>query len=186
MYFLTLLKALATLLVMHSHCDELLPIPALATGGSIEDSFFFAVSGFALYYSVDKEAGDYFKKRVLRVYPAIVIGTLIVMMVMSGVPDFKMICKFNDFTLFGAVKTFLFPTNYHFISAILVLYIIYFVCLHNRGGTEKSDLDRGNESFGMRICNCILNLSGYIKVEHRVRTIQISVLGDGFYCGRPL
>ena len=133
MYFLTLLKALATLIVMHSHCDELLPIPALATGGSIEDSFFFAVSGFALYYSVDKEAGDYFKKRVLRVYPAIVIGTLIVMMVMSGVPDFKMICKFNDFTLFGAVKTFLFPTNYHFISAILVLYIIYFVCLHNRG-----------------------------------------------------
>lgn len=104
MYFLTLVKALATLLVMQSHCDELLPIPALATGGSIGDSFFFAVSGFALYYSVDKEAKAYFRKRVLRVYPAIILGTLVVMMLMSSVPDYKMICKLNDLTFIGGCE----------------------------------------------------------------------------------
>lgn len=137
MSFLTLLKALATLLVIHSHCDELLPIPALATGGSLGDSFFFAVSGFALYYSVDKHAKIYFQKRVLRLYPTIIIGTLIVMVMMDGIKDYKMICKFTNLTLLGALKTFVFPTNYHFISAILVLYIVYFVCLHNKGAHKN-------------------------------------------------
>lgn len=137
MNFIILLKALATILVMNSHCDELFPIPALATGGSIGDSFFFAVSGFTLFFSVDKKPFEYFRKRFFRIYPSVIIATIIAMIVSVKIPTFKIICKFDELSFWGAIKSFLFPTNYHFISAIIVFYLLYYLILHNRGGGKK-------------------------------------------------
>ena len=133
MSFVDLFKALATLLVINSHCDELLPIPAMATGGSIGDSLFFAVSGYTLFKSVDKKAFDYFKARFIRLYPPIIIATIIVMAISMAIPEYSLICNFSNMTIGGLFQSFIFPTNYHFLSVLIVLYIVYYACLHNAG-----------------------------------------------------
>ncbi len=143
MSFVDLFKALATLLVINSHCDELLPIPALATGGSIGDSLFFAVSGYTLFRSVDKKAFEYFKARFIRLYPAIVIATIIVMAVSMALPEYPLICSFTNITLGGLFQSFIFPTNYHFLSVLIVLYIVYYACLHSAGTSAQKPLGGG-------------------------------------------
>lgn len=126
--FITLLRSLATLLVIHSHCDRLLPIPALATGGSIGDSLFFIVSGFCLYH-VKRPFLPWLKKRLLRIYPAVWMVSLF---------DLLMWQPENLNFGGGVIHKFIFPTDYSFITAILLCYLVLYplmTCSANRHRT---------------------------------------------------
>ena len=128
MAFVTVIRALATILVINSHCDEVLPVAAMATGGSLGDMLFFFVSGFCLYHI----KGTYFqwiKRRLSRIYPSIFIVTTI-SLVINGAS--------GDYSFLNLVRLFVFPTRYAFITALLIFYMIYYLVVamdkkHNMG-----------------------------------------------------
>lgn len=47
-FFITTLKALASILITNSHYANIWPVPSMAAGGLLGDILFFAVSGYAL------------------------------------------------------------------------------------------------------------------------------------------
>ncbi len=86
------------------------------------DVIFFSVSGFCLVH-IRPPFPKWYGKRLLRVFPATIICTVIGLLVGSW--------EINSFL--EAVKVFLFPTNYHFVGSIVLLYIVYYCIMR----TEK-------------------------------------------------
>ena len=87
----------------------------MATGGSLGNTLFFAISGFCLSDPQDS-ALQWFKKRLLRIYPSVIIITFIMFVLCSD--DVKGII---DVFLF-----FIYPTQFWFVSAMLLFYLIFF------------------------------------------------------------
>ena len=116
-FFITVLRALAACLITNSHYTGIYPTDLIANGGLLGDIIFFAVSGYCLY----NVKGNFFKwygKRLLRIYPVVILITIIYMFL--GFYSLKT----NDFFWW-----FIYPTNYHFLSSIVVLYIPYYVVM---------------------------------------------------------
>lgn len=115
--FINVLRAIATLLITNSHYEVVYPVKALATGGLLGNSIFFIVSGFCLS-SIKEDFFHWFGKRIIRIYPACTIITVISVVIGSGISDVP-----------GFIRYFIYPTGYGFIEKIIGLYIpYYFVC----------------------------------------------------------
>ena len=114
--FINYLRFIATVLITNSHFGEIWPISALATGGLLGNIIFLAVSGFLLY-SIKLNFPKWFLKRFLRVYPVMVIFTLIV-----SLCGFYSLKSFSD-----AVRLFIYPTNYVFIVWLMVCYVPFYI-----------------------------------------------------------
>ena len=109
---LDFVKIAATLLVLNSHMEICYPNHEyLATGGSIGDALFFFVSGFGLFLGKKIDFLNWYKRRLRRIFPAIIAIGLIV-----GV-------FFHIDQTFLEVMT---SYRYWFIRAILVLYIFLY------------------------------------------------------------
>lgn len=114
--FIIMMRAFACLLITNSHQEEIYPIRILASGGLLGDVIYFAISGYCLYSIKQQSFGKWYFKRLKRVYPPVWLtaGTLI----LTGV--------------YGAISTqrglslLFYPTHYHFVASILVLYIFFF------------------------------------------------------------
>ncbi|SFF58749.1 Acyltransferase family protein [Halobacillus alkaliphilus] len=119
-FFITVMKALAAILITNAHYSGVYPTDLIANGGLLGDVLFFAVAGFVLVnlkYSFSK----WYWKRLIRVYPTIWIITLIYI----GLGFYK-------FDGWSISEYFLFPTYYHFIASIVLLYVPYYLVINNK------------------------------------------------------
>lgn len=115
-FFVVVLRVLAACLITNSHYTGIYPSDIIANGGLLGDILFFAVSGYCLF-NVKKSFPIWYGKRLLRVYPPVLIITII-----------YFIFGFYSFKQYNLGWWFIYPTNYHFVSSILLLYIpFYFV-----------------------------------------------------------
>lgn len=115
-FFITVIRALAACLITNAHYVGVYPIEIIANGGLIGDVLFFAVSGYCLY-NVKLSFPRWYGKRLYRVYPPVIIMTAIYMAV--GV---------YSLAERSVGWWFLYPTYYHFVASIIILYIpFYFV-----------------------------------------------------------
>lgn len=118
-FFVTVLRALAACLITNSHYTGIYPTDLIANGGLLGDVLFFAVSGFCLY-PVKKDLSVkgfalWYGKRLWRVFPPVLIATAVYMLL-----------GFYRLSEHPFVWWYLFPTNYHFVTSILLLYIPFF------------------------------------------------------------
>lgn len=116
-FFITLLRALATCLITNAHYEGVYPTDLLANGGLLGDVLFFAVSGWCLY-KIKENFPKWYGKRLLRCYLPIVIITAIYLLI-----------GLYQFSMHNFVWWFIYPTYYHFIASIVVLYVPYYVIM---------------------------------------------------------
>lgn len=115
-FYITVIRALAAMIITNSHYGIVYPNDIFANGGLLGDVMFFAVSGFCLI-NIQQNFSDWYFKRIKRIYPSIWIITVIY--IVFG------FYKLGEWSFFDY---FVYPTYYHFIASIVVLYIpFYFV-----------------------------------------------------------
>jgi peptidoglycan/LPS O-acetylase OafA/YrhL len=117
--YATFLRALAAILIINSHYIGVYPIDIIASGGLLGDVIFFALSGFVLV-NIKENFMNWYKKRLIRIYPSIWIITLI-----------YIVLGFYTFESWSVISYFLYPTYYHFIASIVILYIPYYFVVKN-------------------------------------------------------
>lgn len=128
--FIIMLRALACLLITNSHQEEIYPIRLLASGGLLGDVIYFAISGYCLYSVAQKSFGKWYFRRLRRIYPPVWLtaGTLI----LTGV--------YGTVSTKRVLNLMFYPTHYHFVASILVLYIFYFflmIFINRKQGEEE-------------------------------------------------
>lgn len=113
-FFVTVLRALAAMIITNSHYVGVYPTDIIANGGLLGDVIFFAVSGFCLC-NPKLSFPRWYGKRIARMYPQALLITALYLIV--GVYTFE---------AFTPIGWFLYPTNFHFIASIMVLYIPFY------------------------------------------------------------
>ena len=116
LYCVYLLRILGAILITNSHYEAIYPHAIFANGGLLGDVLFFAVSGFCLY-PVRKSFPQWFGRRLKRIYPLVWIITIV----------YLLLGFYEAHDVRGLVKLLIYPTYYHFVASILLLYIVYFV-----------------------------------------------------------
>jgi len=110
---------MAACLITNAHYTGIYPTDLIANGGLIGDVLFFAVSGYCLYNVKNdlsvKGFSFWYGKRIWRVYPPVLIMTGIYM----AIGAYRL-------SEHGVVWWYLFPTYYHFVASIVLLYIPFF------------------------------------------------------------
>lgn len=67
-----IVKFFAVFLIINSHADIMYPqMSILATGGAIGDCLFLFVSGYTLFLGRSQNFGNYYKRRIKRIYPSV-------------------------------------------------------------------------------------------------------------------
>lgn len=120
--FIAVMRVVATILITNTHFGRIWPIPQLAVGGLIGDLLFFVVSGFCLLNSAENGFLKYAQKRIARIYPTIILVTLVVYLA-GGVPISGWLGR--D----GVLGRFFYPTSFHFVESIILLYICLYPCI---------------------------------------------------------
>ena len=116
-FFITCLRALAAIVITNSHYNGVYPLELIANGGLLGDIIFFSVSGYCLY-NVKGSFPRWYGKRIYRIYPPVFIVTTFY--IVTGVFDI------NNHSFFG---WYIYPTHFHFIASIMLLYILYYIVL---------------------------------------------------------
>ncbi len=114
-FFITVLRALAACLITNAHYTGIYPTDLIANGGLIGDILFFAVSGYCLY-NLKFSFPRWYGKRLWRIYLPVWIATAVFLIVGGYV-----------FAAKPWYEWFFFPTYYHFVASILILYIPYYL-----------------------------------------------------------
>lgn len=117
-YFVDVLRCIATILITNSHYNAIWPIAALATGGSLGNTLFFAISGYCLSNTQNTNFVEWMKKRVLRIYPAVWIVTLI---------EFAFLTPSIIHSIWDGVTYFIYPTQFWFVSASVLFYGLFYI-----------------------------------------------------------
>ena len=120
--FITWLRALAAIIITNSHYTGIYPTDLIANGGLLGDVIFFAVSGFCLS-NIKLRFDRWYLKRILRIYPAVWIITAFYLLI--GSYSFT----YDQITVKTMFWWFLYPTNYHFVASIMVLYIPFYIMM---------------------------------------------------------
>lgn len=119
-FFVTFLRALAACFITNAHYTGIYPTDLIANGGLVGDVLFFAVSGFCLYnvkYELNAIGfARWYGRRIWRIYPPVIVMTAIYMVVGAYELSAEK----------GVAWWYVYPTYYHFIASIIVLYIPLF------------------------------------------------------------
>lgn len=108
-----LLKFIATIFITYSHMAILFPrYHELVTGGAIGDGLFFFCSGFTLFLGRDDGFINWYKRRVNRIYPTIIMWAI-----------FSSIVFMWKWNITDIITT----PRYWFISCIMIYYAIFYV-----------------------------------------------------------
>lgn len=122
MFFITVLRALAACLITNAHYTGIYPTDLIANGGLLGDVIFFAVSGYCLYH-VKTGFGRWYGKRIVRCYLPVLLVTAMYMIV-------------GLYRLEGGAlsvfRWFVYPTEYHFVASIILLYVPYYIVMKTR------------------------------------------------------
>ncbi len=117
--FIIVIKCLATILITNSHYGNVWPVSFMAMGGLMGNTLFFGASGFCLY-EIKQPFVAWYKKRIVRIYPVLWITNII-----------GLVIGFHNISTFkGFFKLFIYPTYYHFIQSIMILYAVYYVLIY--------------------------------------------------------
>lgn len=113
-----LYKLIATLLITNSHMGPLYGrFDAFAIGGALGNTFFFIASGF-LASTKTTPFVPYMKKRVFRIWPAVIVVTII-MYFIGELPEYE--------TVGEILRACVFPTAFWFVNAIIICYILFYI-----------------------------------------------------------
>ena len=124
-FFITFLKALAACLITNSHYTGIYPSDILANGGLIGDILFFAVSGYCLYW-VKLPFPQWYGKRLVRCYVPVVVITAVYLLLGCYTT--------NEHSL---LWWFIYPTGYHFVASIVLLYIPYYFIMRSETARNR-------------------------------------------------
>ncbi len=142
--FIVWLRCLAALLITNSHYTGIYPIDVIANGGLIGDIVFFAVSGYCLT-NIKTGFFKWYGKRLARILPPVLLITAVFALI--GAYSFGNYANETESTfLFSLLQGIgleypkllswlIYPTYYHFVASILVLYIPYYFlikCIYTR------------------------------------------------------
>lgn len=120
MFFITVLRALAACLITNSHYTGVYPLEIIANGGLLGDILFFVVSGYCLA-NIKTNFFPWYAKRIWRIYLPVVIITAIYFL--FG------FYSMQEVTLSGILNWFVYPTYYHFVASIILLYIPFYFAM---------------------------------------------------------
>ena len=113
--FINVLKVIAAILITNSHYTNIWPYSFMAFGGLLGDILYFAISGFCLA-DIKESFPRWYLKRILRIYPILwIVNTIGVSVGYFKISSIKMF-----------IELFIYPTYFHFIASIMVLYIIFY------------------------------------------------------------
>lgn len=91
-----ILKVFAVIVVLNSHMEICYGDYAfLATGGAIGDALFFFCSGFMLFRKEPVRFDNFYKKRIARIYPAVLITAVFAALVFSERRDILSVFKYS-------------------------------------------------------------------------------------------
>lgn len=120
--FINFLRFLATILITNAHYIDVYPTNWLAHGGMLGNVLFFAISGYCLY-NINTNFARWYSKRFIKIY----IPTLIISILYILIGYFKITDEQNLFWWL------VYPTFYHFVSSILIVYIpFYFIMKYDK------------------------------------------------------
>lgn len=120
--YIDILKIIGICLVLNSHLDSIYPVAQLATGGALGNALFFICAGFC-FQSKGKKFTGWFLKKLVRLYVPVYIITLV-----TTWPH-------PVTSVSQAVTTYIWPTGYWFIGAIVLFYLLLYVL-------EKYDFEK--------------------------------------------
>ena len=124
--FIVVIRALAAVVITNSHYTGVYPTDFIANGGLLGDVLFFAVSGFCLA-KPQNSFGKWYARRFVRIYIPVWVITAIYLSI-------------GAYTIseLGWIKTFVWPTHWHFVASIILLYIpLYFISKHIEMNTRN-------------------------------------------------
>lgn len=119
-FFITVLRAIAAILITNAHYMNVYPTNLIANGGLLGDVIFFAVSGFCLV-NIRQNFVSWYRKRIIRIYPVVWIITTIYILL-----------GFYSFEGWTLAEYYLYPTYYHFVASIIVLYIGFYIVMKTK------------------------------------------------------
>lgn len=155
-FFVTCLRMLAACLITNSHYTGIYPTDILANGGLLGDVLFFAVSGYCLC-NVKGSFVSWYGKRIWRVYPPVLIITAIYMLL-----------GFYALNEYGLTWWYIYPTYYHFVASIIVLYIPFYFVM-------KLELLKNNLPqlmLGIAVASLIVYFVLYDKSYYHIDTVR--------------
>ena len=172
LYFIYLLRILGAILITNSHYEEIYPLSVIANGGLLGDVLFFAVSGFCLY-PIRKSFFRWYGKRLKRIYPLVWIITLI----------YLLLGFYKAQSFIGYIKLLLYPTYYHFVASILVLYLVYYLVAKLIQGRKAE----GNRWFWIVICTLAaaffaLYFTIYDRSYYHIDTVREPMIVFLYFC----
>ena len=113
--FVNWLRAVAAALITNSHYADIWPISSLAFGGHIGNCLYFFLSGFCLF-NIKESFPKWYLKRIIRIYPALwIVNTIDLISGRTHIGEFM-----------GFVHCYFYPTWFHFIGSIMLLYAVYY------------------------------------------------------------
>lgn len=114
--FVDWLKVVAATLITNSHYADIWPVSAMAMGGHIGNCLYFFLSGFCLY-NIKDSFPKWYAKRIIRICPVLWIVNAIDLM--TG--------RTSIGEVMDAIHCFIYPTWFHFIGSIMLLYILFYL-----------------------------------------------------------
>lgn len=114
--FVNWLKTFAAICITNSHYADIWPISSMAFGGQLGNCLYFFLSGFCLF-NIKESFPKWYVKRIIRIYPALwIVNSIDLLVGRTSITEVT-----------GFVHCFFYPTWFHFIASIMLLYILYYV-----------------------------------------------------------
>ncbi|MEE1013331.1 MAG: acyltransferase family protein [Clostridia bacterium] len=157
-FCISFLRALAAMIITNAHYQNVYPLEIIANGGLLGDVIFFAVSGFCLY-NIKMNFGRWYLRRIVRVYPAVIIITAAYLLLGLYTRTANPVEFF---------RYFIYPTEYHFIASIVVLYIPYYFVIANEKMHDRLPL----VMFAVLVVYGLLYLFVYDKSYYHIDMVR--------------
>lgn len=156
--FIVFIRALAAILITNAHYVGVYPTDLIANGGLLGDVLFFAVSGFCLA-NTQISFGRWYARRIVRVYvPALIMTTIWVICGIYGAEN-----------VLGWLNLYIWPTSWHFVASIILLYIpLFFVSKYMEMNTKNYARLAGS----IFLIQMILYLFVYDKTEYHIDNVH--------------
>ena len=160
--FIYWLRILAAVLITNAHYEEVYPISIIANGGLLGDVIFFAVSGFCLF-PVRQKFRTWYGKRLARIYPPILIAVSV----------FLLLRFYFASDIVSLVRVLIYPTYYHFVSSILILYIpIYFVLKQMQKQPEQGNRWLAGSGLLLTVSFFLVYYTVYDRSVYQIDNVQ--------------
>lgn len=164
-FYITVLRALAVMLITNSHYTGVYPTDSIANGGLLGDVIFFAVSGFCLV-NIKEGFLTWYRRRIIRIYPIVWIITLVYILL-----------GFYKIETLTMVDYFIYPTYYHFVASIIILYIPFYFVMKVKVMTDNTP----QIMVGLFIIQTLIYIFIYDKSNYHIDTVEESMIRFLFF-----